>query len=356
MKKAKSPYPPRRRWVTALVIILGLLVGVLTSAWVYVYGLLGQINYEKTPDTISIGATFKPLVDDRLSDADEQLKELRSGDVMEDSAVTNILLIGTDTREPGRMANSDTMILFSYNRDTQKIMLTSFMRDMYVTIPEVGNYKMNHATMVGGPDLLLRTLEQNFKVKVDHYVLVDFYSFAKIVDVLGGVELEVTENERFYLNYSVQRMNEKEGRPADSNLLDQAGLVNLTGAQAVGYSRIRAVGNADYQRTSRQRIVMTKIIEKLKGASAGELLEVMEEVLPYVTTNMDKGQLFSYVTEAPTMLKSPLEQLRLPDDGLYSSVTIDGMDVLLPDYAANIIQLQETIYNRNNIQQAENIK
>lgn len=269
---------------------------------------------------------------------------------MSDEDVTNILLIGTDTREAGRQSNSDTMILFSYNRKTQSIILTSFMRDMYVTIPGVGNYKLNHANMVGGPELLMETIEQNFKVRIDEYVLVDFYSFAKVVDIIGGVEIEVTENERFYINYTVQQLNLAEGRPQNSGLLENAGRVNLTGPQAVGYSRIRVLGNADYQRTSRQRTVVEQIIKKMRSASIPEMLQVVEEVLPHVTTNIEKSTLLAYMTEAPVMLQCPIEQLRLPSDGIFTSMTIDSMDVLLPEYEQNIILLQNTIYEQNTLE------
>lgn len=348
MKKQMPQRPKSKSWLRIILGIVGVIIGILVAGLLYVNKLMGKINYVDKGEVVTTG-TFIALEDNRLDGANKKLADLADGDVLHDDAVTNILLIGTDNRTPGAHANSDTMILFSYNRDTKKMWLSSFMRDMYVTIPEVGNHRMNHATMVGGPELLLKTVEQNFKVKVDDYVMVDFYSFAKIVDILGGVPMEVSGIERDYINYSVQRMNEAEGRPTNSGLLSGSGQVHLSGSQAVGYSRIRAVGNADYERTSRQRKVINALIDEMREASVGEMMQILDEVLPYVTTNMDKKQLISLVMEAPGMMDCPLEQLRLPEDGAFSSVRIDGMSVLLPEYEENIIYLQEAIYERNNV-------
>ncbi len=359
-----------------LISITALVVVVVAAAGLYVNHLLNQVDYADSDETfeppafetdangniIMPGESTKPEetggATDDLGEPAETLDPSQVEDVAKEAEdlandqtplqnspdVINVLLIGVDARTPGQLTNSDVMMLLSVNKAKKTITLSSLMRDMYVAIPGVGNTKLNHANAIGGPDLLLKTVRDNFRINVSNYMLVDFYSMARIVDVLGGVTVTVTEEEVPHINSSVRLTNEKQGLPRDQGLLSSAGTHNLTGAQAVGYSRIRYVGNADFGRTQRQRTVMTAIFNKVKGSSITTLNNLALTILPQVRTNISKTELLSYMALVPQAASYPMKQLQIPAQGSFSFATIGGMSYLLPDLKANRDLLASTIY------------
>lgn len=287
-----------------------------------------------------------PVPDDEASKIADEAKGYVNDDtpIASSKDVINILLIGVDSRVPGRNGNSDVMMLLSINRQKKTITLSSLMRDMYVAIPGVGNTKLNHANAISGPALLLQTVRQNFKVDVNHYMMVDFYSMATIVDTLGGVTINVSEAERPLVNSSVRETNRQQGREIESGLLASSGTVNLTGAQTVGYSRIRYVGNADFGRTQRQRTVMTAIFNKVKGSSVGTLNNLVNVILPLVKTNLSKGDILTYMTWMPQAASYPIQQIQIPANGQYRHGTIGGLSYLIPNIPENRKILHNAIY------------
>lgn len=142
---------------------------------------------------------YKRLTEEALSKVDGEYKPI--GDVY------NILLIGSDTRQADGEGRSDTMMLISVNKTEKKIIATSFLRDLYVKIPEKGYYKINASYAYGGVELLLDTLKSNFSIEIDRYIAVDFYSFVKVVDILGGLDVDVQENELYWLNQYIHASN-----------------------------------------------------------------------------------------------------------------------------------------------------
>lgn len=269
-----------------------------------------------------------------LKEASEDGSELLS-----DKNVINIMLIGTDNRERGQYRLSDTMILLSINRSKGKLVMTSLMRDIYAYIPGRGNAKLNAATAIGGPNLLLQTVRDMFKIDVQEYIMVDFYSMAEIIDVLGGVGIEVSAAEANAINIHVRQA--APGR----ELLSGSGYKNLTGPQAVGYARIRKIGNADFQRTERQRTILNAIIGKTKSASIGTLNNLLNAILPKVQTNISKGSFLQYLTMAPAILNYPIVQARIPSSGTYRGVSFtDVVDTLVIDIQAARDLLKREIY------------
>ena len=258
--------------------------------------------------------------------------------VLSDSNVINIMLIGTDNRTRGSYTRSDTMILMSINRSKGKLVLTSLMRDSYVHIPGKGNAKLNAATAIGGPGLLLQTVRDTFKIDVQQYIMVDFFALADIIDVLGGVSVSVSAAEVVEINKHVKQFAPGRGT------LTGSGTLQLNGPQAVGYARIRRVGNADYQRTERQRILMSAIINKTKSSGIDTLNNLLNTILPKVRTNIDKGSLVSYMTIAPSALNYPISQLRIPAPNTFYGASIAG-DVLVLNIAANRMPLNKRYTN-----------
>lgn len=269
----------------------------------------------------------------------------RAADVMHDPDVMNVLLIGSDERGSVDTARSDAMIVLSVNENTKKIVMTSILRDSYVDIPGYGKQRINHSYQMGGPALLIQTIEQNFKIGIDYYASVDFFSFMDIIDCVDGVEITVTEEEVQWVNAYVADLNSILGDPEGDQYISGAGTLTMTGKQALAYSRIRYVGT-DFARTERQRTVLNALIEKLKSANPIQLFRVVNTVLPDVDTDMDDHAMTMTLFKAVTYLGYDVEQFRVPMDGTWWNEDADGQEVLGMDFAANIAGLQNTIYGK----------
>lgn len=350
-RKSKKNRKKRRFGRILIISIFVVIVGACLAVYGYIDQMLNKINYVGGDTNIS-GLSSELGNESGLTAAEKAIYDnlmKNSSGITYDGNVFNVLLIGGDTRTAGKSSNSDTMILLSINKSTQKIIMTSFMRDMYCYVPGKGYYKLNYANLAGGPTLLLKTLKANFNIDIDKYVFVDFYSFIDIVDKLGGVDnITVSEAERQVMNDYIRCVNQAEGLDTEDGILQAPGdNLHLTGKQALGYCRIRYVGNSDYERTQRQRTVLTQIINKMKTEDIVTLNNILSELLPDVTTNLDKSEISSLMLSAPTYSKYSLEQLRIPYDGAFSNgIENGGEQVLEVDFDKNIQKLKEVIYNQ----------
>lgn len=261
--------------------------------------------------------------------------------------VTNVLLIGTDGRSLDEKGRSDTMILLSINSRTDEITLTSFMRDSYVNIPGHGRNKLNAAYAYGGADLLMDTIEQNFSVRIDNYVSVNFMSFAAIIDSVGGIEIDVSDAEAREINTILMaEVNEIMGDAVDSDLLSGGGKLQLSGKQALSYARIRYIGNADFERTERQREVLTLVAEKLKSSFSPSMIsDVASKAVPQLTTNMSTGELYLLSLRLPFVIGYDIMQIQVPANGTYSGANMEECgSVLEVDFNANYNILQTEVF------------
>lgn len=247
--------------------------------------------------------------------------------------VKNILLIGTDGRTTKERGRSDSMILLTINENTKEITMTSFMRDIYLYIPEVNTYnRINASYAYGGVPLLINTIKQNFRLEIDQYVRVNFDSFRYIVDCLGGVDIELNQKEIDYIGMTGQAT---------------PGMVHLNGAQALAYCRCRYVpkGNldGDFARTARQREFLEIMSQKLKGLSVSELTELLDIFLPYVTTNLTQGDILGLLANCAKYLDYDIKSERLPVSGSWKYATIRRMSVLSVDFDKNIKALEKIV-------------
>lgn len=281
-----------------------------------------------------------------------------SGTLMWAEHVYNVLLVGQDTRVEGENSRSDTMILISVNEHTEEIVMTSIMRDSWVYIPGHGSDRINEAFTLGGSEKLIETIELNFDVRIDNYVAVDFFAFMDIVDILGGIEMTVTDGEvdnmNFYLEDGINRML---GRPQNTDVLEKGGTYILNGAQTLAYCRCRYV-DSEFGRTERQRKVIDLIFEEVKNSEVGELTELLDAVLPYVTTDVSQDRLLSLMMDFVTVYKDyELVQYRVPVDGSYHDWTNDlAGDVkytLSIDIEVNSAYMIQNIYGVNVFRQEE---
>ena len=272
-------------------------------------------------------------------------------DVMEASYVSNVLLIGTDSRDlSSDRGRSDSMILLSINSKTNEIVMTSFLRDAYVYIDDTyGSGKLNAAYSYGGAALLMDTIEANYHVRIDDYVLISFAACANMIDAVGGVELELSDSEADAVNeILISEVNELMGDGREDDLLDGGGTLKLDGKQALSYSRIRYVGNADFERTSRQRTVMTQVLKKAAKNPAA-LASIFITALPELSTNLSVGKAYSYALRAPFLLMHyDFVQQQIPADETFYGDTINGEAVLvITDPEENQNKLEETIFRKS---------
>ena len=221
------------------------------------------------------------------------------------SEVVNIALFGVDTRDmSGDSGRSDAMIILSIDKAHKKIKLTSLARDTRVEIEGYGNEKLCHAYAYGGPELAIRTLNYNFQMNIEDYVTVNFEQLASVIDAAGGVDITITEAERVSANKNIREISSTEP------LIQPSGTIHLTGAQAVGYSRIREIGGDD-ARTSRQRTVLNALFDQAMNLSWTSYPGLIREMIPMVKTSLgydDILQLATIMTKSPT-----LEQASFPN-------------------------------------------
>ena len=270
----------------------------------------------------------------------------RRSDALTRSYVRNVLLIGTDGRSADEAARSDTMILVTINSRTNEISLISLMRDCYVEIPQYGKNKLNAAYTFGGAELLMDTIEHNFGIAVEDYVSVNFVSFANIVDAVGGIDIEISEAEAGEINNILRNeVNAIMGDNTLDDLLNGGGELHLNGKQALSYARIRYIGNADFERTERQRKVIELVMNKVKSINPTILPKLSASVLPGVETNMTTAELYALSLRVPFIVGYERQQLRVPAEGTYYGQNMDCGDSLIVDFNANYNLIYETAYS-----------
>lgn len=260
--------------------------------------------------------------------------------VIRDEDVINILLIGQDRREGQGRQRSDTMIICSLNKRDKKITLSSVMRDLYVPIPGYSDNRINAAYQFGGMPLLDQVMEECLGIHIDGNVEVDFDGFINSLAVIGNLDIELYQEEADYLNQGNSEWNL------------QAGVNSLTPEQALAYARTRYVGHSDWERTDRQRRIVMAAFNKVKGEDLGTLLDLTDEILPNLTTDMTNMEILSLVYTIFINNMTEMESYRIPVEGTYTCETLSvGMEVLVPDLNKNSKCLQEYIYGENAQQQ-----
>ena len=320
-KKEKKQKKKKSKWKKVLLIFLFAVIAALVWWYAMVGKVYKEMNYEKTP-----GLTSEPMKQD---------------------GVTNVLLIGNDSRDNGEDGRSDAMILLSISNETETIHMTSLLRDMYVDIPGHDGNRLNAAYAYGGPSLLCETIEQNFGIEVNRYVLVNFQAFATLVDAVGGIDLEVTNEEVEWINAYLNEYNLLEGRELTTDYLDTSlsGEIHLNGPQALAYSRNRYIGT-DFGRTERQRKVLNAVFKKLPVAFATNQNQLIEELFPNLTTNLTQAEVFRLSMDAGKLFSYEVLQTVIPAEGTYSNASIRGMSVLEVDFEANKAIIQKEIYGK----------
>lgn len=330
----KSDKPMKKRIITVLAYILIVVIGMGTGGGIYMFQLLGSIAYTsvdvvsaddyKTVDIGSLdnldaensGDTIKSWAEGGHTklfvDPDFPIREV----AQKDKNVENILVFGVDSRGTADInCRADAIMIVSLDNNTKTIKLISLMRDCGVTIEGRSSVdKLTHSYAYGGVGLLINTINSNFGLDVQRFVMFDFNSSSDLIDLAGGVDIDVKAEEVKYANQSIGEENVLMGDTVP--FLTDAGMQTLNGIQAIAWSRIRHA-DSDFVRTSRQRTVATALMKKVASQNKFAQLNILKKSAGVFETNMTQADLLRLGTVGISLIKNIVEY-RIPDDGLYS--------------------------------------
>lgn len=254
----------------------------------------------------------------------------------------NIALFGLDRRKKTDISRSDTIMILTMDPYHKKLKVSSIMRDTYVNVDGHGMTKITHAYAYGGPELAIKTINENFNLNVKDYVTVDFYAMEKIIDKINGVEINVQPDELQYINSYIDEVSKIE--KVTPNHVNSAGTQLLDGRQAVAYARIRYTAGGDFERTERQRTVLTAVFNKVKNQSKGDMFSILDELLPYTETNLGSIDIAKYGAKFLSMNINSVDQERFPVDGYCSGLNLDGVWYLKTDLSVTSDQMRKYIF------------
>lgn len=346
VKKAYGKKHTARRVISLVLSIIFLFVG---CVMVFYYNTLDMLNYEEVD-------TSTPMNTSGLSS-----NTVDTDSLLTDENVLNILLFGQDHHEDGSYGRSDTMILLSIDNTHQKLKMVSFLRDTYVSIPGYGQDRINAAFTYGGVKLSIQTVEANFGIAIDKYAMVDFSSFKKIIDVMGGVEMELTRDEILYINAQIDYNQQWNKTPYVEDNGQEKQTVTLNGQQALWYARNRGgsfngvvFDGDDWSRTDRQRNLLNTIVDSMKTASLTDIVKIVNEIGPLVTTNLKKDDITFLVQNSLTYLNYEMVQEHVPIDGYWKySWTPSGQSVIeITDWDATRRELAQFVYEDSVVESA----
>ena len=259
-----------------------------------------------------------------------------SSTLLTENEVTNILLLGNDSRDNASDGRTDSIILLTINRAQKKIYLTSFLRDIKIDIPGKGINRLNQSYAFGGPELVMKTLSDSFDIKISRYMLVNFQAFAKLADAVGGVDLEVTAEEVDYINAYLWEYNDINGDDIHKDNFPDgtSGLLHLNGPQALAYCRNRYIGT-DFERSNRQKKVITAIVKKLPQTMVTNFNGIMDGLFPSLTTSLTKDDCYELSSLLVNLKDMEIVQSTVPQDHTWKYEKYNEMDLISIDFDAN---------------------
>lgn len=298
-------------WQKILLSLFVLLLVSVGGAYFYIHNLLDK--------------TEKVEINEENLGITPENKEI----AVKNKGVTNIALFGVDAQN-GNTGRSDAIMILSIDKDHDKIKLSSIMRDSYTDINGHGKDKITHAYAFGGPELALNTINKNFNLSIDKFITVNFTTLPKIVDKIGGIEMNLTEGDLKYMKYSDLT----------------TGKNTLNGTQALSYARIRYDGG-DQRRTERHRNVITAIFNKIKSMPVSSYPGTLNELLPLVSTNISSSQFMTLGKDIISTGATSIEEYRVPCNNHSNGKNINGVYYMTFDIGAETKELHKFIYENN---------
>lgn len=330
MQKKKK----KRRFKAKVVLLFDLFLLLLAAGIGYYFLMASKMQVDKSGDSSIV--TNNP--------DNEDMEGYR-----------NIAIFGVDSRENALKddTHSDSIVIVSINRKTKDVKLASIYRDTYSVIPDEDNEfnKINAAYFRGGYPLALNTINMNFDLDVKDFVTVNFNAVCNVIDLLGGISLDITPEELKYVNGYTKELNKING--TDVGKLKSAGTQVVNGTHATAYARIRYTKGDDFKRAERQRIVIQKIFEKAKTADLKTLNSILNKILPEIYTNLDSVEILKLAKDL--MSYDIVDQTGFPFDK--RAFTYHKVSYVFPvDLTANVTQLQEFLFGTTNYVPTDKVK
>ena len=364
-KKRSNGWSKKKKTGFALgivFVIFVIIIAVIVGLFFHYTGMLDRtkdntINSGKAPINSSELTSEADTFDAKEKENELKAQLQKQSSKISSEDVTNILLIGEDIRdtEDQSRGNTDVMMIISINTKNKTVTMTSLMRDMYIYMAQFdeGN-RLNSAYWHGGCEYLEQCIEDYFGIEIDRYAKVNFYSFIDIVETVGGIDMEVSYDEAEGMKKPMAEQNKYLKNKKGTDYIsadkfegkngDEKVKLHLNGNQALAYARLRYVGNSDYERTERQRRVISEIIKNAKKLNLVQLDKLLNKVLPEVNTDLTDGEIANLLLNAFDYMDYDIQQLRVPADGYFTDEYINGMSVLNPDFTANSAFIQYIIY------------
>ncbi|MCI9303201.1 LCP family protein [Clostridium sp.] len=315
----------KRITIWILMITMMLILGIVGGVYAYGNHLFNKIEkVEINKEDVGI----KEEVQEKLSEY--------NGNII------NIALFGIDTGD-GIVGRSDSIMIATIDTTHKKLKLTSIMRDSYVEIDGHGNDKINHAYAFGGPQLAIKTLNENFDLNIEDFAAVNFKTLPKIIDKVGGIELDIDSEELKYINNYIRDINKKNGTNVSE--ITTTGLQHVNGTQALAYCRIRYTSGGDYRRTERQREVLTEIFKKVESMPATSYQSLLSDILPMVNTSLGYNEILNLGMDVLKLGDANLSLERFPLDDYSQGKTINGVYYLTFNKEATVKQLHDYIFD-----------
>lgn len=319
-KRKKSKKKPV---LIILCIVFLFIVSIIGGGLFYTYNLLGKMDkVDINEDNLGIDNN----IDNKLSQY---------------NGIQNILLFGVDAPEGG-VGRSDSIMILTVDSKRNKIKVSSLIRDSYVSIKGHGEDKLNHAYAFGGPELAINTINTNFDLNIKDFASVNFTNLPKIIDQLGGIDLDITKEELKYINNYISNLNTV--NKTNVGNITSPGVQHVNGTQALAYSRIRYTAGGDFERTHRHRIVLTALFDKFKKTSPSEYPTLLNELLPLVKTNLSSNEILGLATSVVKMGNTTMEQERFPTDKYSEGKMIKGIYYLTFNKEATVKQIHDYIF------------
>lgn len=327
---SKLSQNPKKRSNIKIIMIIGVLIfAIIGGIYIYFMQTYNKIDYVEIPKT-----------DEDLGISKEAENEINIFD--KNKSIFNVLLFGVDKRSDEEKGRSDSIMILTIDPVNNKIKLSSLMRDSRVTIKDYGEDKLGHAYAYGGPELAIHTINKNFRLNIRHFASIDYGGLVNIIDSVGGIYATVKEDEIDMVNKYTNDTAFVEG--LSYKPITRSGYQLLDGLQAVGYSRIRKVGDGDYERTQRQRIVLSAVIRKLTDLNVLELPGVIRKLAANVETNITSNYMLTVGSSILNAGISDIRQARFPTDENSKGEMIKGSWFLVFDEYETIDELHDFIF------------
>jgi len=327
----KSKIAWKKIVLSVTLILCIILIGFITVINKYI-GKVNKVDINK--NDLSIKENF--LETETSSLQNNEMATSQNKDIQ------NIALFGIDEPE-GTAGRSDCILIFTIDNKHNKLKLSSITRDAYVTIPTRDKKdKINHAYAFGGPQLALKTLNANFNLNIDKFITVNFSSLPKIIDDIGGIELDINADEIEYLNHFTGDSNDLNG--TNSPNITTSGSQKIDGTQALAYCRIRETEGGDFERSQRHRTVINKLIEQCNTIPVTRYPSLLNQLLPLVHTNLETSDILSLSMSLSFLRNQPLLQERFPRDDDSDGHLIDGIYYYVFNEESTIKKIHEFIF------------